>query len=295
MKQQYLRLFPVLLGGLAMAGCVSQSQLDSMQMKINQQEQQIQMLNNQLSGVQPAQADTWAQVQSLRQEMAGVRGQIDNFNNVTAPVGGLVGLAQRVGRHDQALRAIGTQFALDLNLDVPTEGTDPNAAANAVPGMVSGVPGTGIPGASTPPTMQTVQQPQEAAAPVKTDPNKDTATVLYDTGIKSFNARNYKQAFNSFRDFTEVYPKHRLVSNAWFWRGECNFQQGNHPAAALDYEEVISKYPSSGKAASAYLKQGMSFISLGKKDAARLRLDELIKKFPKSPEATRARQLLKEI
>ena len=71
--------------------------------------------------------------------------------------------------------------------------------------------------------------------------------------------------------------KDKLVSNAWFWRGECNYQLGNFPAAALDYEQVISKYGSSGKAASAYLKQGMCFIKAGKKDAAKVRLQELIK------------------
>lgn len=54
-----------------------------MQMRLNQQEQQIRLLNSQLSGVQPAQADTWAQVQSLRQEMSAVKGQIDDFNNAT--------------------------------------------------------------------------------------------------------------------------------------------------------------------------------------------------------------------
>ena len=92
----------------------------------------------------------------------------------------------------------------------------------------------------------------------------------------------------------DTYGKHKLVSNAWFWRGECNYQLGNFPAAALDYEQVISKYGSSGKAASAYLKQGMCFIKAGKKDAAKVRLQELIKKFPKSPEATRATQLMKD-
>ena len=96
--------------------------------------------------------------------------------------------------------------------------------------------------------------------------------------MQSFNARNYKQALKSFSDFTDTYGKHKLVSNAWFWRGECNYQLGNFPAAALDYEQVISKYGSKA----------------GKKDAAKVRLQELIKKFPKSPEATRATQLMKD-
>ncbi len=274
------------LGGFTLlSGCVSQSQVDAMQSRINQQDQQIQQLTAQLSGVQPAQADTWAQVQSLRGEMGAVKGQIDDFNNATAPVGGLSGLAQRVARHEQALQAIQTQFALDLQLEqAGTEG-DMYGSSQMAGQTVGQAPPTGAASVAT-------QSPATSQTPTKQE-QKDTATALYDAGIAAFNARKYQDALNAFRDFTETYPKHRLVSNAWFWRGESNFQLGNFPAAALDYEQVISKHPSSGKASQAYLKQGMSFIQTNKKDAAKFRLDELVKKFPKSPEAARAQTLLK--
>ena len=217
MKKPYI--FPLLLGSLVLTGCVN-SQMDAMQMRLNQQEQQIRLLSSQLSGVQPAQADTWAQVQSLRQEMSAVKGQIDDFNNATAAAGGLPGLAQRVNNHEAA--------------------TPGMADATAAPAMQP---------------QQAAPAPQQAAP--QTQAQSDIAKALYDNGVQSFNARNYKQALKSFSDFTDTYAKHRLISNAWFWRGECNYQLGNFPAAALDYEQVISKYGSSGKAASAYLKQGM--------------------------------------
>ena len=268
MKKPYI--FPLLLGSLVLTGCAN-GQIDAMQMRLNQQEQQIRLLNSQLSGVQPAQADTWAQVQSLRQEMSAVKGQIDDFNNATAAAGGLPGLAQRVNNHEAALQAIATQFGMEL----------PDATAAAP-----------VPAAPVMQPQAAAPAPQQAAP--QTQAQGDIAKALYDNGVQSFNARNYKQALKSFSDFTDTYGKHKLVSNAWFWRGECNYQLGNFPAAALDYEQVISKYGSSGKAASAYLKQGMCFIKAGKKDAAKVRLQELIKKFPKSPEATRATQLMKD-
>ena len=232
MKKPYI--FPLLLSSLVLTGCAN-GQIDAMQMRLNQQEQQIRLLNSQLSGVQPAQADTWAQVQSLRQEMSAVKGQIDDFNNATAAAGGLPGLAQRVNNHEAALQAIATQFGMELPVAAAPV-MQPQAAAPA---------------------------PQQAAP--QTQAQGDIAKALYDNGVQSFNARNYKQALKSFSDFTDTYGKHKLVSNAWFWRGECNYQLGNFPAAALDYEQVISKYGSSGKAASAYLKQGMCFIKAGKK------------------------------
>ena len=257
MKKPYI--FPLLLGSLVLTGCAN-GQIDAMQMRLNQQEQQIRLLNSQLSGVQPAQADTWAQVQSLRQEMSAVKGQIDDFNNATAAAGGLPGLAQRVNNHEAALQAIATQFGMEL----------PVAAVPGAPGAAPGMPDAT---AAAPVPAAPVMQPQAAApapqqAAPQTQAQGDIAKALYDNGVQSF--------------------------NAWFWRGECNYQLGNFPAAALDYEQVISKYGSSGKAASAYLKQGMCFIKAGKKDAAKVRLQELIKKFPKSPEATRATQLMKD-
>lgn len=267
-----------------MSGCVSQQQIDGMQAQLRRQDQQIQQLNAQLSGVQPAQADTWAQVQSLRQEMGSVRGQIDDFNNATGDMGGLNGLALMVRQNRSALKSLETQFALDLKLD--DAGMPGSGAGGAVPG------GVGVPPAVAPTTVAPATTTPAPSAPRS---QKDTATALYDAGIQAFNSRNYQDALNSFRDFTTTYPQHKLTSNAWFWRGESEFALGNYAAAALAYEEVISKFPSSGKAASSYLKQGMSFSRTGKKDAAKFRLDELIKKFPKSAEATRAKQVLKEI
>ncbi len=282
MKKFSLILLPAVLGSLTLTGCVN-NQMNTMQARLDQQEQQIRILNSQLSGVQPAQADTWAQVQSLRQEMSSVRGQIDDFNNATAAVGGLSGLAQRVNRHDAALRSIGTQFAMDLQLD--------EVAPDGIP-AASGVDPT-VPATPQNVTTPPVEAPQ-TTAPQQPAVQSDIAKALYDAGIQAFNARNYSGALKSFSDFTDTYPKHRLISNAWFWRGECQYQLGQFPAAALDYEQVISKFPKSGKVASAYLKQGMCFIKAGKKDAAKIRLQELVKKFPKSPEATRARQLMKD-
>ena len=288
MNKFSLIALPLALGSFALSGCVN-SQMDNMQMRLNQQEQQIRMLNSQLSGVQPAQADTWAQVQALRQEMGAVRGQIDDFNNATAPIGGLSGLAQRVARHDNALRAVGTQFGMDLQLDAPAApGTDPAAQGTAPAAPEDPTAQAPVVAAPTPAAPAAPAQQQQPAA------QSDISKALYDAGMQAFNSRNYSSSLKSFSDFTETYPKHKLASNAWFWRGESNFQLGKFPAAALDYEKVISQYPSSGKVASAYLKQGMCFIKAGKKDAAKFRLQELIKKFPKSPEATRANQLMKD-
>ena len=278
MKKLYGILLLALGGAIALTGCTGK-----LEQRLDQQAQQIRTLQAQLNGVQPAQADTWAQVQSLRQEMQSVQGQIDDFNHATASAGGLTGLARRVDRHEVALQTVNSQFGLDLVLD--TNPVVPDDAA--------------LPGAET-----SVAAPAAAAAPVVANPAAqpaaqpaaatDMAQALYDAGIAAFNSRNYSGALNSFEDFIKTYGKHKLISNAWFWSGECKFQLGDYPGAVLDYEQVIKKYPKSGKIVSCYLKQGISFIRADKKDAAKIRLRELIKKYPNSPEATRARTIIKE-
>lgn len=285
---------------LVLGGCAPTQDYNTLQNQVTQQNQTIQQLNMQLSGVQPAQADTWSQVQGLRQEMAALRGQVDTLNHALTQVGGAQAMAETLARHDRALRLIETQLALDLQL---TTAAVPGAMPGSVPGAATGTLGgadTGLapsvaPGTTmtTPPT-SAITPPPAAANPAKPAATADTAQALYDTGMKAFNDRRYPQALTAFTDFTKTYGDHNLVSNAWFWQGESNYQMKNYAAAALAYEQVISKYANSNKGPASYLKQGMSFLQLKKKDAAKERLNQLITKFPKAPEAIRAKQVLAE-
>ena len=268
---------PVLLLGV-LSGCVQQGDFATLQNRVNQQEQTIRQLNSQLSGVQPAQADTWAQVQSLRQEMATLKGQIDNLNYATSSIGGVAGLADRVARHEAALRQLETQFAINLNLDASAPGMAPVSAL--APSQ---------PEAITAPVPVPVQ-----AAPEPTV-NTDVAKALYDSGYKAFTAGKHRESLQTFTDFTNTYPKHSLIGNAWFWKAESNFGLKNYANAALDYEKVIKDYPTNQKVPSAYLKQAMCFANNKQTDVARYRLEDLIKKFPKAPETVRAQKMLAEL
>ena len=73
MKKPYI--FPLLLGSLVLTGCAN-GQIDAMQMRLNQQEQQIRLLNSQLSGVQPAQADTAKASMASATAMANSSGKL---------------------------------------------------------------------------------------------------------------------------------------------------------------------------------------------------------------------------
>ncbi len=269
-----------------LSACVSTggAQSGNLQQVVNTNSQAIQQIQGQLSGIQPAQADSWSQLQAVMQELALIRGELDNLKNSTAGLGGIAELGNVVAKHDAALRLLESQLALDFKLD------SAQAPYNSNRGQV------------TPPTIPTPQNQEQAQTlqPVVTPPavqtaeptNTNTAQALYDSGINNFNQRDYTAALKAFVDFTKVYPNHNLVSNAWFWQGESHYQLKNYAAAALAYQNVIKSFPNSIKAPASYLKQGMSFIALNRIEAAKEVLNYLVTNYPKATEAKRAEQVL---
>ena len=280
--------FILLLFG-ALPGCLpaSSSDYDVLRAQVAQHNQILSQLNTQLSGVQPAQADTWQQVQAMRQEIASLRGDVENLSHGFNQAGGASAMAEMLARHDRALRLIETQLAMPLQLDEAAAFSGPTYTPSYAPSPMETSPVvTRVPSAT----------PQTTPSSTVTSPARpgavDTAQALYDAGMASFAARKYEQGLKSFADFAEAYPNHSLVSNAWFWQGECHFELKNYAAAALAYEKVISGYPNSNKAPDSYFKQGLSFVRLDRKEAARERLNQLISQYPRSVYATRAKQEL---
>jgi tol-pal system protein YbgF len=264
-----------------LGACAPKSDVDDLQSRVRFQDQQLQKM-------QPAQADTWAQLQAIRQEVATLRGQMDDLQSA----GGARSLAEKVNKHDAALRQVESALAMNFNLDSPSAAYTPAAAFDPTGGGMYAPPGiVADPGA--PNHGQSGGVPVAAAAPPAAQ--KDTATALYDSGLTSYNARNYQQSLRSFTDFTNTFGNHKLAPNAWFYVGESNFQLNRFADAALAYDMVITKHGASQRAPAAYLKQSLAFSKLGQKDAADARLKELIRKFPNSPEAARAKQISQQI
>lgn len=276
-------------------------------------EEQVHQQDMQLKQLQPAQAETINQLEAMRQEINDLKGQIDDLKNV----GGAQAVVSRIKKHDEALRQIETNMAMNLDLGNPIkqsgyeaaaakanqaaqspgsygqpkvagefpEGVEPwggNEKKAAAPAAVaSAAPSAATWGQATP-------KPEETKAP-----QKDLSLALYDAGLNAYNSRNYSEAQRSFSDFLKNFSDHKLVPDAQYYLAECYFQKNQFSDAALAYNEVITRYSKSSHVAGAYLKQGICFSKSGQKEAALARMKELIKKFPKSPEAARAKNFLK--
>lgn len=260
------RFIPLSLVLACLTGCVNQNDYESLQRRVQEQDAQLRQM-------QPAQADSWAQMQAIQQELNQMKGQFDDLQSV----GGARAIVDKLNRHDAALRQVETSLAVNLNLD---PATPPEAAP------VSGQQPS--PGAQLTPPAASANQHQTGEAA-----SQDTAVALFNAGKTDFTARNYKAAQRSFMDFTNTYKNHSYMPDAQYYVAECYFQQNQFPEAALEYDKVINKYPKSSKAPAAYLKQGICFSKLGQSAAAKTRMKELIKKYPKSAEAARANTFLK--
>ncbi|MBR4741450.1 MAG: tol-pal system protein YbgF [Desulfovibrio sp.] len=274
--------------------------------KDNSLEEQVQQQNMQLRQLQPAQADTWNQLQSMREELNQIKGQLDDLKNV----GGAKALVNRVNKHDAALRQVESSLAMNLNLGDPLAKPTPfQTPPSSTPPGTYGQP---LAAAPTPTGVNpwqsntnsqvgtAIQPPSEstwgqATPQPKSEPEskKDLATALYDAGLNAFNSRNYVEAQRSFDDFLKNYSSHALVADAQYYLAECYFQRNQFSEAALAYNDVITKYSTSSRAPAAYLKQGICFSKSGQKAAAQSRMQDLIKKYPRSPEAARAKNFLK--
>lgn len=276
MKSRLLTLIALPALCLPLSACM-QGNSNVINERLAQQDRRIEALSNQAREVEqvlPGQAEMWAQMQSMRQDMAVIQGQLDDVSNRSSQLGDAAQLRADVARLDSSVR----QMAAQLGVEVDGLKGPP---VSAVPAAIN--PYTGAP--------VSVAPAQVEAAPVN-PAAMDTAKVLYDSGTKAFGDRRYRDAIKIFDDFSANYGKHQLAGNSQFWRGESYFQLGDYANAALAYQEVISKYAASQKLQGAYLKQGMAFYKAGKKDAGKVRFDELIKKYPNSPEAASAKKFM---
>ncbi len=135
-------------------------------------------------------------------------------------------------------------------------------------------PGTGQPGS----------QPLSAQAP--------PPDVLYNNGLRDYNAGNGDLATQEFSDYIKFYPNTDLAGNAYFYLAELAYRQGNYQAAVKNYDQVLQSFPDGNKAAAAELKKGFALVELGQKDEGVTALRHVVQRYPRSNEALQAKERL---
>ncbi|WP_045210653.1 tol-pal system protein YbgF [Desulfonatronovibrio magnus] len=217
--------------------------------------------------VQTTQANLWAEMESMRVQIATLTGTLDAMERQ---------MLENRSQSQEAQRILG-------QLRVKTDDLDRSVQMMSSQLGVEVAERTPLPDA---PDLETER------VRVSDPADEGAARELYQRALDSFYDRDYDQAQALWEEFTDNFPGHALASNAFFWQGESFFQMQKYAQAVLAYQEVITNYPDSSKLSASMLKQGMSFMNLDREEPGRLVLNELINRFPDSAEARRARAFL---
>ncbi|MGL4230815.1 MAG: tol-pal system protein YbgF [Casimicrobium sp.] len=229
--------------------------------------------------------DLFNQVETLRAEMARLRGQLELLQN-------------EIENSQKRQR--------DLYVDLDgrmrkIEAAQVEAArqAAAQPAPSVGVPGAIAAGALTPDSGRSAPPAVagQGAAPLQSVPVAPVADPAqeqraYDQGLEHFRAGRYGEAVTSFQLFVRNYPRSPLTSSAQYWIGNSLYAARDFRGAIGAQRQLLAQYPESNKAPDALLNIATSQSELGDLQGARATLQEVNTKYPTSEAAAKARQRL---
>ena len=293
----------VILGVLP--GCVtSKKDFDRLNSQVYYQQQEQAKLQERIAKIeadlarsQPVQANSWAELNTMRSQLAALNGQMEDLHRSQQSQGGATvdTLNARIQELERKNMFMASQLGVVFD-EMPRTETAPGGSAMTPQAPVGQPPAAPVPPAPGAPGKPAISQPQ-AAQPAPAGEEMPATGMpgqeLYQKALENFYGTKYKQAQTMWAEFVKGFPKDPLVPNALFWQGECFFQLQDYANAVLTYQKVIEEHSKSNKYKAALLKQGISFYKLKKDQAGKLVLEDLIKKYPDSAEAKRAQAYLK--
>lgn len=224
--------------------------------------------------------DLFNQVETLRAEMARLRGQIELLQNE-------VDNSQKRQR-DLYVDLDGRLRKMEAAQEAARQAAQSSPPAIA-PTASAQAPLATEPVRSTPPAVVGQQQ-----APLQVTPVVDPAQEqrAYDQGLDHFRVGRFGEAVTAFQLFLRNYPRSPLASSAQYWIGNSLYATRDFRGAISAQRQLLSLYPDSNKAPDALLNIATSQSELGDLQSARATLQEVNSKYPSSEAAAKARQRL---
>jgi len=134
--------------------------------------------------------------------------------------------------------------------------------------------------------------PGAPAVPQQQAPPPD---VLYNNGLRDYNAGKFDLAQQEFSDYLKFYPTTDLAGNAQFYLADIIYRSGNYQQAVTEYDKVLEQYPGGNKTPAAQLKKGMALEQLGQNEAAVSEFRSLRARYPRTQEAAVALEQLRKL
>ena len=118
---------------------------------------------------------------------------------------------------------------------------------------------------------------------------------MYEYAVGQVRAGSPKKGRETLTAFVARHPDHKLLPNAYYWKGESYYSEQDYENAILSFQDVVDKYPDTDKAPDAIYKQGLSFLALKDGKNARILFNLVATKYPNSQAAGLAKKQLGQI
>jgi len=277
---------------LLLSGCVSQSELTSLDTRLNELEirnaeakKNSQMLK---SGLQNREGEE----QALRHQAASLRAKMDVLNEEIRTLSGKIEEIEYLLNRQTQLDAESVKAKEDKIGKLVSAAKSNDDRIYRIEQYLNFEPSKQLPSTEKPVEKSATKIVPVPAGQSKQAPPEDE---IYRAAKLAFDQGDSDAARKKFQELIQRFPKSERADNAQFWIGEIYYREKWYEKAILEYQKVIEKYPKGNKVPASLLKQGFAFFNLGDKSNSRLILEELIKKYPKSNEAKIAKDKVKDL
>lgn len=277
---------------LLLSGCVSQSELTSLDTRLNELEIRNAEAKKSSQVLKSGLDNREDEEQALRHQAASLRAKMDALNEEMRTLSGRIEEIEFLLKRQTQVDAESVKIEEDKIARLANTAKSNDNRIYRIEQYLNFEPSKQIP-----PTEKAVEQPAANIAPapagqIKTESPEDE---IYRMAKQAFDQGDSDAARKKFQELIQRFPQSERADNAQFWIGEIYYREKWYEKAILEYQKVIEKYPKGNKVPASLLKQGLAFFNLGDKSNARLILEELIKKYPKSNEAQIAKDKVKDL
>jgi tol-pal system protein YbgF len=197
------------------------------------------------------------QLQVLREEMRGLRGQIEVLSN---------------NIESAAKRQRDMYVDLDTRLRRVEQPPAPPATGQPpAPGAVG---------------------PTGSTSPAGTGTAAADETRAYEAAQQHRRVGNYQAAVTAFQSFVTQFPKSPLAHRAQYWIGDSYYNLRDFKNAISNQQKLMTTYPESASVPDALLNMASAYIELGDNAAAKKTMDNLVARYPGTDAAEKARRRL---
>jgi tol-pal system protein YbgF len=255
------------------------------------------------------------QLQAMDVRMRQLEDQIQQLRN--SPAGAPVDPAKAGASEDRLARLEAAVTALQASSTAPTYAPPPSSTVPTEPpdrtaslggGSSSTTPSGTLPGYSGPPNATSPPPSTRGAGPTGASLEADVehemeaarnvsgpGSKLYREGLEAMKSGNYAAAIEKFTLLQKKYPKSELTEPGEYFSASAFYELGKYDQSILQFNDLVMRFPKGRFASTALLKEAQAFVELKDKIDARLTLQKLLAEHGDAPEASAARDMMRKL